>query len=174
MDTCNLNNGITEATDDPWDWDITPSPEETEQPEETENPHATQPPKGSGEKVTLENVRIELDPITEDSPSYIAMTIYNDTEDDLIIKSGAYVTTDGVDYDAMLSSDVEEDVCTIEADCSRYIDYWTADYMLNGLDCERWDFPINKASTFTFCFTIGGENYQAVINLADGTYTFEQ
>lgn len=168
---------VTPEPEDPWDWDETPEPGETDgpsaipEPEETEKPHATQPPRGSSENGNLENVQIKITPITDTIAFSIPMTIYNNTEDDLIIKSGAYVSTDGVDYDAMLSSDTKEDVFTIEAGHIAPISYESADYLLNGWDCEIWDFPINEDSTFTLYFSIGGKEYQAVINLADGTYT---
>ena len=99
----------------------------------------------------------------------IAMMIYNDTEEDLIIKSEGYVTTDGLNYDAMMNNDTE-DKLTIEAGDNSYMRYQTADYLTNGTQCEIWKFPIKEDSTFTLYFTLGGQEYQAVINLSDGTY----
>lgn len=169
---------VTSEPDDPWDWDETPEPGETDgpsatpKPEETEKPHATQPPKDSSEEVTLENVRIDLEPITGESTLYIPMNIYNDTEDALIIKSGAYVTTAGKKYNALLTSDEKEDVLTIEAGSNGYMDYWTEEYLLNDSNSDLWDFPINEASTFTLYFALGGQEYQAVIDLADGKVTY--
>ena len=190
---------VTSEPEDPWDWDETPEPEETYEPhatlepeetdgpsatlepeetdepsatlepEETDEPHATPKSEEDSEKINLENVRIVLNPIKGESVYSIAMMIYNDTEEDLIIKSEGYVTTDGLNYDAMMNNDTE-DKLTIEAGDNSYMRYQTADYLTNGTQCEIWKFPIKEDSTFTLYFTLGGQEYQAVINLSDGTY----
>lgn len=156
---------VTQEPEDPWDVDVTP------EPEETDGPHATLPPEESSGEATLENVRVEMEQIPSDG-SYVSMTIYNDTEEELVVKSGAYVTTDGVKYMAMQYDDEKEDGSTILAGSSDYMTYRTVEYMTNVDDYELWDFPINEDSTFTFSFTIGGKEYQAVIDLADGKVTY--